>query len=389
MKIAIVSSGLDHIKRGVESWAASLACALAQAGSDVTLFKGSGARQERWEEVLTCLPRNGVWNQRLLAVTSRLGGWRYGLGSDYAIEQVSAYISLLLRLNQTHYDVIHTQDALLASLLQRAANAGWHDSKVIFANGTAEPLPWMAHLPFVQELSPCFYTEHVQSRSEDGLFLVPNSVDVRRFVPGDRATARRTLGVPEHCAVVLSVGAIKGPRKRMDWLIREFSRVAGDARLVIAGAVERETAALIAWAKDMLGERLVILADRAHDEMPRIYQAADVFVLCAIDEVFGIAFLEAMASGIPCIGHHYPVTQWVIGDGGLTVDMQRETALAAVLERLLTNEHERRELGRRARDRVCRTFSEDVVVAETLKMYRAVATSGNAHALRQTLTASL
>ena len=93
----------------------------------------------------------------------------------------------------------------------------------------------------------------------------------------------------------------------MDWLIQEFDRLnVADARLVIAGAVERETEALVRWGKSLLRDRLVILADRDHTEMPDIYRAADAFVLCAVDEVFGIAFLEAMASGVPCLGHEYP-----------------------------------------------------------------------------------
>jgi glycosyltransferase involved in cell wall biosynthesis len=389
MKIAVVATGLDHVKRGVESWAASMADALAARGCDVTLFKGTGERRHAYEQVLACLPREGPWNHRLLAVTTRLGGWRYRLGSDYDIEQISAAISLIFRLRRGRYDVVHTQDALLASVLQRAANGGWHTAKVIFANGTAESLPWMAQLPYVQELSPPYLAEHVKRRDASGLFLVPNSVNTTRFAPGDKANARRELGLPEHAPVVLSVGAIKGPRKRMDWLVREFARIEVDARLVIAGAVERETEAFIRWAREVLGDRLVILANRDHQAMPLIYQAADVFVLCAIDEVFGIAFLEAMASGIPCIGHHYPVTRWVIGGGGMTVDMQRETALAAALERLLTDQTQRRELGRAGRDRVNQTFSEDVIVAETLKMYAAVTTRDPAQALRHTLTASL
>jgi glycosyltransferase involved in cell wall biosynthesis len=390
VKIAIAATGLDHVKRGVESWAASLAAALADRGSDVTLFKGSGIRRHDYEQVLASLPRNAAWNDRLLAVTSRLGGWRYGLGSDYHIEQVSAFVSLLFRLKRTRYDVVHTQDALLASLLQRSANAGWHPSKIIFANGTAEPLALMAPLPYVQELSPSYFSEHVKARNARGLFLVPNSVNVTRFAPGDRAKARRELGLPDDRPIVLSVGAIKGPRKRMDWLIREFARLSVDARLVIAGAVERETEALVEWAKGLLGDRLVILANRDHQEMPLVYQAADVFVLCAIDEVFGIAFLEAMATGVPCIGHHYAVTQWVIGGGGMTVDMARDNDLAAALQRVLTDETVRRDFERAARQRACETFSDDVVVAETVKMYRAVAADqSQAQALRQTLRASL
>ena len=389
MKIAVVSTGLDHIKRGVESWAASMADGLAARGCDVTLFKGSGERRYEYEQVLACLPRHSPWNRRAFAATSRLGGWRFGIGLDYDIEQLSAAPSVLLRLRRHRFDLVHTQDAFLARLLDRAGRAGWHGSKVIFANGTAEPPHLLAPLSYVQELSPPYFAEHSKTRDARELFLVPNSVNVNRFVPGERAQARRHLGLPDDGPIVLSVGAIKGPRKRMDWLIREFARTAAGSRLVIAGAIERESEALVRSAKDLLGDRLVILADRDHAEMPAIYRAADLFVLCAVDEVFGIAFLEAMAAGLPCLGHRYPVTQWVIGDGGLTVDMTREGDLAAALERLLADDDARRSLGRAARERACRTFSDDVIVAETMKMYDAVMAPTPPQALRQTLTASL
>lgn len=376
MKIAVVSTGLDHVKRGVESWAATMARALAARACDVTLFKGSGALQHPYEQVVACLPRNAPANGRLLAVTSRLGGWRYGLGSDYKIEQASGAMSLLWALRRTCFDIVHTQDAFLAWLLQRAGALGWHRARVIFANGTAEPSEVLARMQYVQELSPAFFSEHAAVRNERQLFLVPNSVDVNRFSPGDKAQARRQRGLPADALVVLSVGAIKGPRKRMDWLIQEFEKLnVPGSRLVIAGAVERETEALIRWGRSLLGDRLVILADRDHHEMPDIYRTADAFVLCAVDEVFGIAFLEAMASGVPCLGHEYPVTKWIIGDGGVTLDMTRPGELSRALQRLSDGER-LKEMGQKARQRACDAFSDEVVVEETLKMYRRVVQEG-------------
>jgi hypothetical protein len=40
LKIAVVSSGLGHVARGIETWADDLAAALYKRGVDVTLFKG-------------------------------------------------------------------------------------------------------------------------------------------------------------------------------------------------------------------------------------------------------------------------------------------------------------------------------------------------------------
>jgi hypothetical protein len=40
MKIAIASSGLGHVTRGIETWADDLGTALHRCGVNVTLFKG-------------------------------------------------------------------------------------------------------------------------------------------------------------------------------------------------------------------------------------------------------------------------------------------------------------------------------------------------------------
>ena len=57
MKIAIACSGLGHVHRGIETWAADLARALHEAGEDVTLFQGSGETAEDWQTVLPCQKR--------------------------------------------------------------------------------------------------------------------------------------------------------------------------------------------------------------------------------------------------------------------------------------------------------------------------------------------
>ena len=106
--------------------------------------------------------------------------------------------------------------------------------------------------------------------------------------------------------------------------------------LVIAGACDsEESKGLIDNTRIKLGERLIVLQNFDRGQMPEVYALADVFVLCAKKELFGIAFLEAMACGIPCIGHRYPVTEWVIGEGGMAIDMGKEGELASVLVGLM------------------------------------------------------
>ena len=65
------------------------------------------------------------------------------------------------------------------------------------------------------------------------------------------------------------------------------------------------------------------------------------------------------------------MTKWIIGDGGETLDMTEPGELAATLQRLVAD-CRLKEMGRHARQRACEAFSDEVVIEETLKMYRRV-----------------
>lgn len=96
MRIAVASTGLGHVTRGIEAWAADLAHALHDRGMPVLLFKGGGNPQEPYERVVRCLQRDSPRTARLLNFTPRRFLWRFGLGSPFAIEQTS-FALLMLR----------------------------------------------------------------------------------------------------------------------------------------------------------------------------------------------------------------------------------------------------------------------------------------------------
>jgi glycosyltransferase involved in cell wall biosynthesis len=103
--------------------------------------------------------------------------------------------------------------------------------------------------------------------------------------------------------------------------------------------------------------------------MPDLYRAADVFVLCSLKEMLGTVLLEASATAVPCLVHQHPSMRWVIGAGGIVLDMSAKGALAAAMQQLLRDGDQRRELGAKARQQCLSTFGRDRIVGEYLDYY--------------------
>jgi glycosyltransferase involved in cell wall biosynthesis len=369
LKIAVLCSGLGHVARGVETWADVTAASLYRRGYDVTLYKGGGSATRPFERVVRCAQRYGSLAENLPRWMPACA-WRLGCTSPYAVEQTTFALSALSELRRGRFDVLHTQDPWLAWVLQKTRRV--HRAKVILGHGTEEPAWFLQKFEHVQELTP-FYLQRHGDLGGRRWFAAPNFVDADVFRPGDRAVARERLGLPPNKYIVLCVAALNRSRKRVDWLSYEFARAnLNDALLVLAGAEEPETPTLLEEVEPLLRDRVCILKNVAHADMPLLYQAADVHALCALQEVLGLCLLEAMATGLPCIGHTWGATEWVIGPGGSIVDMQQPGALAAVLELyeepLLREAH-----GLLARQRVETTFSVDAVMTQYLKMYSTVA----------------
>jgi len=374
LKIAVISSGLGHVARGIETWAADTAAALHAMGRDVTLFKGSGRAEAPYEIVCPCLRRGSNLNARL---NRMLPGWAWhlGLGSDYDIEQTTFALDLIPRLGR-RFDVVHTQDPLAALILQRARRAGLIKAPTILAHGTEEPFDYLRKIDYVQHLAP-FHLEEARAAGcwKEAWCAIGNFVDVEKFSPGDGSAFRARYGIPADVPVILSVAAVKKIHKRIDYLIREVAalRRANDAdvRLVVAGARTAETDGLLALAREELGEAALFLLDRPRESIPDLLRMADVFALCSLKEMMPIALLEATAMGLPCLVSTHPVVAWMIGDGGETVPMQQDGALARALPPYLDPERRAR-TGRAARRHAVENFGKDAIVRQYLEMYERV-----------------
>jgi glycosyltransferase involved in cell wall biosynthesis len=170
--------------------------------------------------------------------------------------------------------------------------------------------------------------------------VIYNGIDLERFAPGDRAAARRALGIAGEHAMVLYVGRVTGG-KGLGHLLEAFARVARArpaARLVLLGEgplrapLARQAAALgIARQVDFVGEV-------PYDRVPLWMRAADVVALASEHEGFPNVVREALACGRPVVATAVgDVPRIVTPDAGRVVGVGEPAAfadaLAAVLDR--------------------------------------------------------
>ena len=194
IRVAVASSGLGHVARGIEAWAADLAAALVRRGIDATLFKGSGQASAAYERVLACWRRNEPATQQFMQRLPR-GAWRLGLSSGYDLEQTTFAWHLVGELRRRRIDILHVQDPQLALLVQRAWQLGWLRTRTILGHGTEEPFEFQKKIVFLQHLAPWHLEEaRAAGVSRPTWTAIPNFIDTSVSLPGKQSVSLPAAG---------------------------------------------------------------------------------------------------------------------------------------------------------------------------------------------------
>jgi len=203
--------------------------------------------------------------------------------------------------------------------------------------------------------------------------MVPNPLDIDRWQPTDRATARRELGLPEEAGIVICHGRIDIYRKGVDILLQAWRALVSEnaerdwrLHLVGTGSGEEELRRIVA-ADPVPGLRwTAYTADRA--VMRRELSAADLYVSASRNEGFAVAPLEAMACGLPVILSTAPGSAEMLpngnASGGIITPIGDVKALRSALGGLLSDPQIRERMGRAARVRVTSFAGLDQVGAQ-------------------------
>lgn len=190
--------------------------------------------------------------------------------------------------------------------------------------------------------------------------VLPSGTDPNRFKPDQqkRMALRKEFGFRDDDIVLLNVAALEG-RKGVGRVVEALPKIKASVpniRYLILGDGPQK-AQLQQRVAELDLDRHVIFAGTTA-ELPRYYNAADIFVMLSDAEAGSLACLEAMASGLPVVvsssgGFNEAVDEC----SGRMVNKDNPTEIVQAMQELAIDPALRWSLGQAGRRRVITKFS--------------------------------
>lgn len=177
------------------------------------------------------------------------------------------------------------------------------------------------------------------------------------------------------------------PEKGLHLLLEGFRELAQEtppARLRVAGYLSKKDEAYSAEQKRRveawgLADRVEFVGEVDREEKLRFLHGLDVLCVPTVyKEPKGLFVLEALASGVPVVlPRHGAFPELIeLTGGGLLVEPQSPSAVAAGLRQMRGDGVVRREMGLRGREAVLAGFHDDAMAGSVLRIYEAAVQAG-------------
>lgn len=154
-----------------------------------------------------------------------------------------------------------------------------------------------------------------QVQPKQKVSIIPNGVDINRFTPEGTTI---DFGLPS--PIVLCVASLKrNSHKRIELAIEAMAKMSHGSLLICGDGIDRDYYQSL--GDRLLGTERFLISSFTYAQMPAVYRSADVFTLPSKDEPFGLAYVEAMASGLPVVAPEDRMRRYLIGNSGILCDV--------------------------------------------------------------------
>ncbi len=204
----------------------------------------------------------------------------------------------------------------------------------------------------------------------DSITVIRNPIDTSIFHPLEKKDSSYPLRL-------LFAGRLE-KRKGLDVLVELAGRLFKEVKnivLTFAGSESGKEGARYRQAlSEAAGEnrhRMEFLGSRPRSELPFIYRSSDIFVIPSLFENAPGTLLEAMASGLPCLGSDTGGISEIIDDG-LTGLLFRKNDSSQLLDKiilLVSDKNKRITLGANAREKILQEYDPKIIANKMVEYY--------------------
>jgi len=175
-----------------------------------------------------------------------------------------------------------------------------------------------------------------------------------------------------HKPYFLCVGRLN-PRKNLISMVKAFTMIKKEKsiphKLVIVGKEDFATRKIIQSIKTADSTTDVILTGYVEEQdLPSLYNEADVFIYPSLFEGVGLPVLEAMSCGVPVIASDSSSLTEIVGDAGLLVNPLDPEEMRNALFRIISDQDLRKKYIARGTART-EKFSWSSTARQTLNIY--------------------
>lgn len=208
------------------------------------------------------------------------------------------------------------------------------------------------------------------------VYVVPIGIDTKRFASGDRAMARKELGLNKDDILILGVGRIMR-EKNWDFLLRAYRLVIRNyknVKLCIVGKGTYFSKLLRLAVRLKITKSFTIVTAAQYSKIQDYYAAGDIYASTSLTETLGRIYLEAMAAGLPVVSLTTPNTRDLITNNvdGILVKSRMVKTLRFALEDLIKNPDKRKSLGGAAQIKAKKFFDVGYSWSILFKTYKDV-----------------
>lgn len=240
--------------------------------------------------------------------------------------------------------------------------------------GTERSIRKAKRIIAISEWTKNLCIEHMNLEKQS-IDVVHHGVDLQKF--SHMTNNQPTQGLKERYSLphkfILYVGATL-PVKNIPFLVKSFGKLIKDDRfkdyyLVLAGGKGWGHEAVLETVQRLDLRRRVVFPGFIRDEdLPTLYNAAELFIFPSMFEGFGIPILESMACGTPVLAANTSCLPEVGGDAALYFDPHDEEELVRITKNVLTDEALRETMMNKGLMRV-KEFTWEKTAEKTLKVY--------------------